>query len=257
MTIELLNWLLVPIGVLIAVAYTSTGISGANFWVPVYLAVLGFEPPVAFWLALLTMLCGSASGLSRHARQGTIDLREAGRLLALAAPAAIVGALAAPYVPGRVLAGGFGVFALVLGLLLVSGRLQAGAEGTSAGWTLLGGALTGLISVGIGAVLLPRLLGGRRFAHHAEAVGTCLVVVFGTSLVATLARLRGALVAELGEAMPEILGTMLFVAPAVILGGQLGPRLARRLDGATMRLYAAWLLVAVGVLMLARQWATS
>ena len=27
--------LLLPVGVLIATAYTSTGISGANFWVPV------------------------------------------------------------------------------------------------------------------------------------------------------------------------------------------------------------------------------
>ncbi len=251
--IELSSWLLVPTGILIAVAYTSTGISGANFWVPVYLLWLGFDPPVAFWLALLSMLFGSSSGLFRHARQRTVDVRLAGRWLAISAPAALVGALLAPRAPTWLLAAGFGLFALTLGGLLMAGALSARTELESPGWTALGGLLTGLISVGIGAVLLPRLFRGRGLDGQARAVGTCLLVVFGTSLVATLARLRGGLLEQLRESLPEILGVMVFVAPAVIVGGQIGPRIARRLEPRAMRFYAALLLSVIGVLMLVRQ----
>ncbi len=40
-------WLVLPAGPLIATVYTSTGISGANFWVPVYLPGMGLAPEAA------------------------------------------------------------------------------------------------------------------------------------------------------------------------------------------------------------------
>jgi len=260
--------LLLPVGVAIAIAYTSTGISGANFWVPVYLLWFGFEPAVAFWLALLSMLFGSASGLLRHRSQGTIDLAAAGRLARVAVPAAAVGALLAPFFPTQVPLTLFAAFALLRAVSLTSSRANrpgdvAGSAplGTSEGPTpdlprasvpIFGGLLTGVISVGIGAMLLPPMLHSRRFRHHAEATGTTLFVVFVTSLAAVLARLRPMFVEELGRSLPEILGVMVFVIPAVSIGGQLGPRLARWIPRRSMERYVAGLLLLVGLLMLAR-----
>ena len=55
-------WVLFPIGVLVATIGTSSGISGSNFWIPIYLLAMGLEPRVAFWTSLLTMLFGFGSG---------------------------------------------------------------------------------------------------------------------------------------------------------------------------------------------------
>ena len=57
-------WHLLPVGLSIAVLAMSSGISAGNFW-PVYLLWSRFEPPVAFWMTLSTMLCGYGSGMVR------------------------------------------------------------------------------------------------------------------------------------------------------------------------------------------------
>ena len=51
-------WFLFPLGVLIGTAGMSSGVSGSNFWIPVYLLWFALEPRTAFWIALLTMLFG-------------------------------------------------------------------------------------------------------------------------------------------------------------------------------------------------------
>ena len=256
MTFQLADLLLLPIGVLIAVGYTSTGISGANFWVPVFALWLRLEPAIAFWLALVAMLFGSSSGLWRHRVQRTIDGGIAGRLLLISVPAALAGALLAPRLPVELLGLGFGGFALVCGgALLWESRAEAPearTEGLPWGASALGGLLTGLISVGIGALVGPKMLRNERLWHHARAAGTTLVVAFLTSLAAVLARIDGELLRQLRMGWPRILGVLVVVVPAVVLGGQLGPVIARRAAGASMRRFAALLLVAAGVLMIVR-----
>lgn len=69
------HWYLLPVGFAIAVLAMSSGISAGNFWVPVYLLWARFEPPVAFWMTLATMLCGYGSGVVRNLRQETLDRR--------------------------------------------------------------------------------------------------------------------------------------------------------------------------------------
>jgi hypothetical protein len=54
------------------------------------------------------------------------------------------------------------------------------------------------------------------------------------------------------EHRTALLGAIAFAGPGVILGGQLGPMLARHLNARALRLYVAILLLLVGVLMLVR-----
>jgi uncharacterized protein len=117
---------------------------------------------------------------------------------------------------------------------------------------LLGGILLGLITVGLGELLLPRLLTGRKSLAPAEIVGSTVVVIFVTSLAAALVRLDGPLLAALDEQRAPLLGAMVFAGPGVILGGQLGPMVARRLNIGTLRWYVTVILLLVGVLMLVR-----
>ncbi len=117
---------------------------------------------------------------------------------------------------------------------------------------LLGGLLLGLITVGLGELLLPRLLAERKSLSPAEIVGSTVLVIFVTSLAAALVRLSGPFLTALSEQRATLLGAMVFAGPGVLLGGQMGPMLAQRLRVQTLRWYVAVILLLVGLLMLVR-----
>ena len=91
MSLEL--WYLLPVGFAIAVLAMSSGVSAGNFWAPVYLLWAGFEPPLAFWMTLATMLCGYGSGVARTLWQGTLDRRIITQYVPFALPATLAGGL--------------------------------------------------------------------------------------------------------------------------------------------------------------------
>jgi uncharacterized membrane protein YfcA len=286
------HWYLLPVGFAIAVLAMSSGISAGNLWVPVYLLWARFEPPVAFWMTLATMLCGYGSGVVRNLRQGTLDRRIIREHLPYTIPAAIAGGYLAPAVNISWLGLMFGLFVLGSGARMLATLLRGAVEesaragpdlpsadgkkpsisptsaaakdhwqatspwkreGVRDGATaLLGGVLLGLITVGLGELLLPRLLTSRRSLPAAVIVGSTVLLISVTSLAAALVRLNGPFLAGLSEQRSTVLGAMLFAGPGVILGGQLGPVVARRLRVRTLRWYVAVILLLVGVLMLVR-----
>jgi uncharacterized membrane protein YfcA len=281
------HWYLLPVGSGIAVLAMSSGISAGNFWVPVYLLWAGFEPPLAFWMTLATMLCGYGSGVVRNLHQRTIDRHIIIQTLPFTVPAALVGGYLAPWFNVSWLILLFGMFVLGYGVrmlvqatrstrrdgyggttngpnwpssLLVGedagerarGSASLGADIQERGIGLLGGFLLGLITVGLGELLLPRLLVGRKWLSPAEIVGSTVLVIFVTSLAAALVRLNGPFLAALAEQRITLLGAMLFAGPGVVLGGQLGPMVARRLHVHALHWYVALVLLLVGILLLVR-----
>jgi uncharacterized protein len=265
------HWYLLPVGFAIAVLAMSSGVSAGNFWVPVYLLWARFEPPQAFWMTLATMLCGYGSGVERNLRQGTLDRRIIIHHLPFTIPAALVGGYLAPVLNISWLILLFGLFVLGYGVQMLLTLLKSTVEesdrqgsnlrvfslweraGVRDGATaLLGGILLGLITVGLGELLLPRLLTTRKALSPAEIVGSTVFLIFMTSLAAALVRLNGPFLAGLSEQRTTLLGAMVFAGPGVLLGGQLGPMMARRLNVRTLRWYVAVILLLVGFLMLGR-----
>jgi uncharacterized membrane protein YfcA len=55
---------------------------------------------------------------------------------------------------------------------------------------------------------------------------------------------------SVSEQQVTLLAAMLFAGPGVLLGGQLGPMMARRLNVHTLRWYVAVILLLLGLLML-------
>ena len=280
-------WYLLPVGCAIAVLAMSSGISAGNFWVPVYLLWARFDPPVAFWMTLATMLCGYGSGVMRNLRQGTLDRHIIIQYLPFTIPAAIVGGYLAPALNISWLVLLFGLFVLgygvQMGVTLLQGTVEAsqrqGPDSTSpvgkksgpfpltaaamspfralSLWekvgvrdgviALLGGILLGLITVGLGELLLPRLLTTRKSLSPAAIVGSTVLLIFVTSLAAALVRLNGPFLAGLNEQRSTVLGAMMFAGPGVLLGGQLGPRVAQRLPVHALRWYVAAILLLGGL----------
>jgi uncharacterized protein len=261
------HWYLLPVGCSIAILAMSSGISAGNLWVPVYLLWTRFEPPLAFWMTLTTMLCGYGSGVVRNLRQGTINRRCILRYLPCTVPAALVGGYLSPSINVSWLIFLFGVFVLGYGAHMLRSATRRFEAVTSSAWegarvrdytiALVGGTVHGAIAVGLGELMLPGLLADRKLYSPAEAVGSTVLVIFVTSLAAAMVRLHGSFLTALGEHRLTLLGAIIFAAPGVILGGQLGPVIARRLNARALRLYVAIILLLVGLLMLVRFLATA
>lgn len=251
-------WFLLPVGFGIAVLAMSSGVSAGNFWVPVYLLWTRFDAPVAFWMTLATILCGYGSGIVRNLLQGTINRGLIVQYLPLTVPAAIAGGYLSPFINVSWLIFLFGVFVFGYGArLLALMRSPVTASQIPHGgipWNIAipGGLLYGLITVGLGELMLPRMLAQRKLYRPADAVGSAVVIIFVTSVAAALVRLNRPFLHALVEHRTALLRAILFAGPGVILGGQLGPMVAQRLDARSLRLYVAILLLLVGILMLIR-----
>lgn len=251
-------WYLLPIGIVIATLYTSTGISGANFWAPVYLLWLKIDPLVGFWLALVSMLFGSIGGLIGHTRHKTINYFLVKKYLLVTVPFAFFGALLIPFVNPLVLFFLFGSFVIVYGSYLFHKTHKTEQPKMDKHEKIhyflgsIGGFLTGLISVGLGKLILPHCIKHKRVIHHSEAVGTTLVIVFVTSIVAVLTRLNPIFIESLKLSFEPVVSMLIYVIPGVLIGGQIGPVIAKRLNLKTMKIYIAILLILIGILMFIR-----
>lgn len=250
------HWYLLPVGLGLATVAMSAGVSGSSFWLPLFLVGLSLPPRMAFWLALATMVFGSGSGVLANWRAGTLDARLAGRLLLLAAPAAAIGAVLSGSLPPRPLLLLFAAIAAANGAkALLDGSAPAPEEHGPLRplrvAAALGGLLQGLVATGCGAVVMPALLRGRA-QPAATLVGTTVLVVFGCALTATVARLDASMLAALEGHGQDALSMLAFAGPGAFLGGQLGPRVARRLPRTILRRYFGVVLLAVAVLVMLR-----
>jgi uncharacterized membrane protein YfcA len=255
-------WFLLPVGIAIGTLVMSAGVSGATLWVPVYLLWLKLDAPIAFWLGLLTMLFGFGSGLIRNWRDGSYDGPLVRRYLLFAIPAAVAGGWASAFVNQALLVALFGAFLLLYSIVIGARALGMRVDGdrhdrVPASIALVGGALTGLISIGIGILAMPSVLRHRSSHSPGTAIGSLVMIIFFTSMAATIGRIRPPLIAELRRDLPHIVAITIWAIPAVVIGGQVGPRLAQMLPSERRaRLYFSSVLLVVGVLTLMRAAAT-
>jgi uncharacterized membrane protein YfcA len=251
-------WFLLPVGIAIGALVMSAGVSGATLWVPVYLLWLKLDAPLAFWLGLLTMLFGFGSGLIRNWRDRTCDGPLVRRYLMFAIPAAIAGGWASAFFNQALLIALFGAFLIVYSVVIGARALGMSApadrhDRVPASIAIIGGAMTGLISIGIGILAMPSVLRHRSSSSPGTAIGSLVMIIFFTSTAATIGRIRPSLIAELRLDLPHIVAITIWAIPAVVIGGQIGPRLAQMLPSERhARLYFSSVLLIVGVLTLMR-----
>ena len=251
-------WYLLPVGIIISFIYTSTGISGANFWAPVYLLWLRLEPSIGFWLSLVSMLFGSISGLISHTKQKSIMYDIAKKYLIITIPLAIIGVLVSPYFKEFYLFLIFGIFIITYAIIMCYKTCRPSTKDIEKHEKIhylfgaIGGFLTGLVSVGLGKLILPQCVQHKKCLTHVEAVGTTLLVVFITSIFAVITRLNSSFVESLIANRTIILSILLYVTPGVLIGGQLGPRLIKNVNLDKMGRYVPAVLMLVGMLMLLR-----
>ena len=235
--------------------------------------------------ALFTEVFGFSSGFVGYFRKKLIDFK-VGRIFVLfSAPVAIGGAvlLIANIIPGVYLQLVYGLMMLCIAYLLYKGQgpeeiLEIAAVKQKKGlfaapqrkgegrqiidnrgtrhhyyfhrprWgtfpLVFGGFLTGLVGVGIGEVTIPLLV--RRYrVPVAVAAATSIFVVIITVMSASFSQFIGLINKGGVNAVPWHL--IMYTVPAVIIGGQIGPRLQGVIPSRTVERIIAVLFVMIGL----------
>lgn len=252
-------FLLVALGVLIPSISTLVGISAANFWVPLYLLVLGLSPGVSFWLAVFTMIFGYGSASVGFIRRGHVDWSLVRRYAAVSVPGAAIGVWLYPSLSIRSVLAVFAAFTAVYAAIFIRrlvGDLDPPPPHERIRWAAgaLGGLLTGLVSVGLGALIRESCVTYGKPPSPERGTGSTVIVVLLTSAMAATARYLSEpeLAAALLEDPDRIVHILKWVVPAVVVGGQIGPALVARLPPRTPRMIFAFVLVLVACSMTLR-----
>jgi uncharacterized membrane protein YfcA len=250
--------------------------------------ILGPEYPLqnmaaAIGVALMTEVFGFSSGFVGYYRKRLIDFRSAVPFILVGVPIGIVGALLLTTFKEfeEVLRGTYGLLMLILSYELIRHHdpLQetplntedqdtakktlrptmsiTGRDGTTYTYkkprqgkgaiaTGFGGFLTGLLGVGIGEVVMPQLA-KRNGVPIPVAAATSVFVVIVVITAASFTQISS-LIAQGGlNAVPW--NVVVYTIPAVIIGGQIGPRLQGKVAPRTMERSIGYLFLFIGVAM--------
>jgi len=236
-------------GLVIGLAVGMVGGGGAVLAVPVLVYAVGLGVHEATTVSLAVVSLGAAVGAVGQARQGTVCWESAGWFALAAAAGSVIGTLANRALGGEIL------LLLFSGVMLVAARatwMRAGSamvQGSGCpparasvlipvGFGV--GALTGLVGVGGGFLVVPTLAIGLSFGMR-EAMGTSIVIV--------------AIVSVCGLASHLAVGNSLDMPVTIAMGGTAmvgayaGPTLAARISTEALGRGFALLvvLVALGV----------
>ena len=226
------------------------GVGGGILLVPLLVHVLGVGQHEAHGTSLAFVTVTAVVAAAIYFRQGNLDVPLALILSVGAVVGVLLGAALARRMTARRLRQAFGVLILVTAVRIL---VQVPAhEGPPTPWpaavnVLLGlavGALSGLLGIGGGTILVPVLVLGERYAQHV-AQGVSLMMILPTGIVGALSHARH------GHVLRAIL-------PGLMAGGAvgalLGAFLANRIESATLsRLFALFLLPVAAQMIFARR----
>lgn len=242
--------LLVPIGILVGILLGSVGGGGSLIAVPALVYLGGQSVRGAQAGALLAVIVASVIGFASYLNRGEVRWRAGLAFGFAAAVSSLAGSLLSRQLDPNVLLLAFSPLMIVGAVAMVSER--RGVESGFRPWrlgvsvssavnvTLLGftvGWLTGLFGVGGGFLIVPVLVLGLGFGMT-EAVGTSLLVIIISSLVALADRLHG------GEIDWSVIGPF---AGAAALGVLVGSALGERVSNEALTRWFAVLVVATAL----------
>lgn len=230
------EWMAFPAGLIIATLATLVGFGGGILWMPYLILVARLDPAQAVVTSLVIQVGGMGSGSVAVIRAKKADLRLSLYLSACAFLGIPIGVWLTRFVSADSLVFLLGVMSLSMALVFVYtqedfeesfvNRVSLRETAPYLWLSTLFAVLTGLLSMGVGDFLVPILRNRLRLSMEA-AMAACLIVM------AMNAALAAALHLMIGERF--VTGIVLWAIPGVLLGGQIGPRLAGRIPDQTLK----------------------
>jgi len=246
-----LYWFMFPVAIGVATCAMLSGIGGAALFTPIFVLLFPLLGPeyvlastfAAISTALLTQTFGFLSGFVGYYRRRMIDFDLAVRFIKICAPVGVLGALVAHLANDGLLIAAYAVlvFILAIGMLFLRrgqparpnyDRYDHRPHIPTRDFVLTGAGafLTGLVSVGIGEIIVSRLT--KRGVPVGVAAATSVAIVFVTIILITTT-LVTQLIRDGGVgAVPWNL--ICYEVPGVLIGGQIGPRLQGLVSQRTM-----------------------
>lgn len=239
----------------------ASGVGGATFFAPIFILALRLPPEVAIGSGLITEVFGFASGLYAYTRKRLIDFSLGIALLVVTIPAALLGSWVAGSIEPDILkiVLGVGLFAVALSFLRAPEHKDVArmdeaideeyggekaetclmtAEGEQLCYTVcnrtegrliagIGGLFVGMISTGLGELNGYFLLQRCRVPSKVS-VATSVFMVALTALSAAGGHLFQ-FVQSGGEVLNTVFSLVIFTVPGVIIGAQIGSKVASRI----------------------------
>jgi uncharacterized protein len=230
------EWTALPAGFIIATLATLVGLGGGILWTPYLILVAKLDPTQAVVTSLIIQVAGMGSGSIAVVKTGKTDPRLSLLLAACAFPGVPVGVWLSRIIPADSIVFLLGIVCLAIALVFVYAQEDlGGALVREVSWrrampylwpATLFSVMTGILSIGVGDFLVP-ILRNRLRMKMESAMGACLVVM------AMNAALAAILHVAIGDHFS--LNYVLWAIPGVLVGGQLGPRLAGRIADQTLK----------------------
>jgi uncharacterized protein len=275
-------WYVFPISILFATTAMASGVEGATFFSPLFILALKLSPEVAIGTALTTEVFGFASGLFAYTRKRLIDYPLGLNLLLVTIPLALIGTWASGQIQPVYLKVilGVGLFIVALSFLRQYEKkdvvrfdaaidaeygsdkaetVLVTAEGEQIRYTVcnrtegmmlsgIGALFMGMVSTGLGEMNGYFLLQRCRVPSKVS-VATSVFVVAVTALVASAGHFVK-FVQIGGETLTTVFSIVMFTVPGVILGGQIGSRIASHIPQRSLEIGLAVIFIVVAGLTL-------
>ncbi len=269
-------WWVFPAAIVFSTVAIGSGVSGALFFSPFFILVVGLSPAQAIGAGLLTEVFGMGNGLRSYVGQRLVDYATARWTLFGAIPTVAVGASVAHLIPGAILKIIFGSGLVVLAVFLVAFPSPESCEpGSREGpmiarksegkgttvirardgtvweyptcWRLpgvslaaVGGLLTGMISVGLPEITTTQLILRCRVPARVAVAKS----VFSLAITAVVGAAIHALAAQ------PAWNVVMWSIPGVLVGSTVGSRLGRHIPASVMEKALGIVFALVGLLVL-------
>lgn len=269
-------WWVFPVSIIFSTIAIGSGVSGALFFSPFFMLVVGLSPVQAIGAGLLTEVFGMGNGLRSYVRARLVDYATAKWLLLGALPFVVVGAIAADVIPSRVLKTIFGAGLLILAAFLILVRSPEECEpgdravplidrkSEGRGTTVIRARdgtvyeyptcwrLPGVLMAAVGGLLTGMISAGLPEISTTQLVVRCRVpprVAIATSVftLAVVAAAGAAIHALHAQPVWHVVGWSI---PGVLIGSTIGSRLGKYLPGEIMEKALGVVFAGVGLLVL-------
>ena len=241
---------LVIAGLLFSTAAMTIGIGGGILWTPLLILVYGLSPQEAVATSLLIQVIGMGSGTFAFLRTNLIDKKLALIFFIAALPGVIIGSFVTVNLPQQPVQMALGIMAMILALLFVASQDQSDEERNNYKFDqtkvnrLLPipgffGFIMGFLSLGIGEWLIPAMRSQLKLSMR-RCVATIIPMMFLLAIVA--AGLHWSLMEESLQ-----VNYLLWGGLGTLIGGQLGPRVARYIDDKILKETFIFLMTLIGI----------
>lgn len=241
-------WFVFPVAIFISTAVSSIGIGGGVLLMPFFLLVLKLSPDVAVTTSLIIQTAGMGSATLTCVRQQRVDFKLAGFILAVAIPGVIGGSFLAGNLKSGSMQMVLGIMVMTTAFLFVSSEQKYTDLGKSKvdmkdayrhSWiTVPASIASGMLSTSMSEWLIP-VMRSKLSLNMSSAIGTCLGIAFAVSCVGAISHV---LMGSEGN-----WAVIAWAIPGVMTGGQIGPRITKRINERLLKEAFIFFLTLVGI----------